>query len=425
MAEKTTITSVELLKNCYGTERQQKKGSCWFDSTLEIMLNADLIGEIVRANVFDYGLYKGKIVPYRVKLEIINRTEGTRIDSFIFYFILNYILFNLEITNEDDYLKFTDVSGNKQVVIDRKEELEICERNLEIFLAKTRDILFALKLKKIPNLSLFSELSELTPDSYGGEQFIISDLFFNNISDLDRFIKKKIYYGKNLSSKKEEERKRQFPITKDLFNRDTFLAASLTFNNHATSVIRCQNTIFYYDNNAPIDVLTKKRNIDFSIMKDKSGTLVRRNDFLKKFWNDGLDYLKHWGDYFGRYKLDGYNFRYIQNVSTDSNIFYEDVTIFEKKEGASKYSKEIPLIKLDDSINLKDILSCEFFKNKSKVISLFSSNNGIVKFINDCYTMFVSHLSKETNQELQFYQKYEKYKVKYLNLLAKIDSKKN
>lgn len=421
MAEITSITSSELLKNCYGTERQQKKGSCWFDSTLEIMLNADLIGEIVRANVFDYGLYKGKVVPYRVKSEIIRR-EGPRIDSFIFYVILNYILFNLEITNEDDYLKFTDVSGNKQVVIDRKEELEVCERNLEIFLAKTRDILIALKLKKLPDLSVFSELSELTADSYGGVQFIISDLFFDNIRDLDRFIKKKIYYGKNLSSKKEEERRRQFPITKDLFNRDTFLAASLTFNNHATSVIRCQNTIFYYDNNAPIDVLTKKRNIDFSIMKDKSGTLVKRNDFLKKFWNDGLDYLKHWGDYFGRYKRDGYNFRYIQNVSTDSNIFYEDVTIFEKKIEVPIYNKQIPVIKLDDSIKLKDILSCEFFKNKPSIIQLFP--DGIVKFINDCYTMFASHLSKEINQDLQSYQKYKKYKVKYLNLLTKINPKK-
>ena len=71
-------------------------------------------------------------------------------------------------------------------------------------------------------------------------------------------------------------------------------------------------------------------------------------------------------------------------------------------------------------------------QNKSNVISLFSSNDKIVKFINDCYIMFVSqmhisnkYLSKEINEELQVYQKYKKYKVKYLNLLAKINSKKN
>lgn len=33
------------------------------------------------------------------------------------------------------------------------------------------------------------------------------------------------------------------------------------------------------------------------------------------------------------------------------------------------------------------------------------------------------YLYEDTNQELQFYQKYKKYKVKYLNLLTKINSK--
>jgi hypothetical protein len=429
MAEITSIKSSELLKNCYGTERQQKKGSCWFDSTLEIMLNADLIGEIVRSDVFDYGLHKGKVVPYRVKPEIINRIDGPRIDSFILYFILNYILFNLEITNQDDYLNFSDISGNKKVVIERKEELDVCERNLENFLAKTRKILFALKLGIAPKMSLSKKLTE---DSYGGAQLLIYELFINNIRELNRFINVNTYYGKITTSKKEAERRRKFPETEILFNRNNFLAASLTFNEHATSVIRCQNTIFYYDNNAPIDLLTKKRNIDFSIQKDEaSGTVVKRKDFLEKFWNHGLDYLKHWGDYFDRYKRDGYNFRYIQKVSKDSNEFYHDVTIFDKKPGVPTYNKEIPLIKLDDSINLKDIISCEFFKSKSNIISLFSSDDKIVKFVNECYIMFVSemhisnkYLSEETNQELKFYEKYKKYKVKYLNLLTKINSKK-
>lgn len=130
MAEKTTINSSELLKNCYGTQRQQKKGSCWFDSTLEIMLNADLIGEIVRANVFEYGLYKDKVVPYRVKSELIKSKSGQpKIQFFILYMILNYILFNMEITNNTDFIVFEGDSYE----IKRKEELEVCERNLEIF----------------------------------------------------------------------------------------------------------------------------------------------------------------------------------------------------------------------------------------------------------------------------------------------------
>ena len=204
MAEKTSINSSELLKNCYGTQRQQKKGSCWFDSVLEIMLNADLIGEIVRANVFDYGLHKDKVVPYRVKPELIKSKSGQpKIHFFILYIILNYILFNLEITNEDNYLELIDDPEGKKFFIKRKEELDVCERNLEIFLAKTRKILFALKLSKVPKLSLSKKLTE---DSYGGAQLLIYELFINNIKDLNRFINVNTYYGKITTSKKEEER---------------------------------------------------------------------------------------------------------------------------------------------------------------------------------------------------------------------------
>jgi hypothetical protein len=422
MAEKTSIQLSELLKNCYGTERQQKEGSCWFDSTLEIMLNADLIGEIVRANVFDYGLHKDKVVPYRVKSEIINKDGRLNIECFILYIILNYILFNMEITNNIDFIVF---QGDKYE-IKRKDELDMCEQNLEIFLAKTKrilkDILQPNKKIKKASLEKFYSSDKLTDDDYGGFQYCIYQLFFNNISVLNEFINIKIYNGTS-----------KFPEAKDLFKKSVFLAASLSFSEHATSVIRCQDIIFYYDNNAPIDILTKKRNIDFG-KQNIDGYLKSTPEFLENFWTNGLNYLKHWGAYFKKENRKRQKFEYINNLrSTNINEFYKDVTIFERKEETTKYDKKIPLIKLDDSINLKDILACEFFKNKSIIINSISSKRTETKsFVNECYRIFVSqmhisnkYLSKEINEESQFYQKYKKYKVKYLNLLAKINSKKN
>jgi hypothetical protein len=381
------------------------------------MLNADLIGEIVRANVFDYGLYKDKVVPYRVKSEIINKDGRLSIECFILYIILNYILFNMEITNNIDFIVF---QGDKYE-IKRKDELDVCEQNLEIFLVKTNRILKDIlqpngKIRKA-SLEKFYSSDKLTDDDYGGFQYFIYQLFFNNISVLNKFINIKNHNGTS-----------KFPEAKDLFKKPVFLAASLSFSEHATSVIRCQDTIFYYDNNAPIDILTKKRNIEFG-KQNIDGYLKPTPEFLEKFWTNGLNYLKHWGAYYKKENRKRQKFEYINNLrSTNINEFYKNVTIFERKEETTKYDEEIPLIKLDDSINLKDILACEFFKNKSIIVnSIPSKRTESILFINECYRIFVSqmgisnkYLSEGNNQELQFYQKYKKYKVKYLNLLTKI-----
>lgn len=415
MAEITEIKSSDILKNCYGVERKQKSGSCWFDSTLEILFNSDVIGEIVRTNCYDYGLYNGRVVPYRVKLSLIDRF---RVENFLLFMILNYVLFNLEITNEPDYIVF----GEDDYSIRRKDELEVCEIGFENFLAKIKHILEYYNYKKdikkkdgTPKYELDLSLpSVLSANSYGGHSYYLYELFFKKVPELDHYVNKVEYYGPDLTSKKSHEKDRRFPVTAVLFNRIKFLATSLSFKGHATSVIRCSDKIFYYDNNAPINLKTKRRNTDFSEVVKKDGSIEKHPEYLEKFWTEGLDYLKHWGDYFNRYKGKEYDFDYIDRVRARDYEFFNRVTIFEKKEGR-EFKKNISLDKLDDSISLKDILSCELLKAKD-IISAKTVDPERTKLIKDCFEIVTNDLELYKN-------KYLLYKRKYLQLKNKIDAK--
>ena len=104
-----TINSKELLRDCYGLARQQKRGSCWLDSTLEVFLNSDTLGELVRSEMFDYGQYNDRIIPYRVNPSIIKNDDY---QSFLIYIIFNFILFNLEITSMPNFLSLTMIKLN-------------------------------------------------------------------------------------------------------------------------------------------------------------------------------------------------------------------------------------------------------------------------------------------------------------------------
>ena len=415
MAEINEIKSVDLLRSCYGVQRKQKEGSCWFDSTLEILFNSDVIGEIVRTNCFDYGLYKGRVVPYRVKLSLLDKF---RVENFLLFIILNYVLFNLEITNEPDYIVF----GEREYSIRREDELEVCEVGFENFLAKIKHILEYYNFKKFvknkdgtPKYELDLTLpSVLTADSYGGHSYYLFELFFKKVPELDNYVKNMIYNGPILTSRKAHERDIRFPVASVLFNREKFLAASLSFKGHATSLIRCGDKIYYYDNNAPINIKTQRRNTDFSEVVKKDGTIEKHPEYLEKFWREGLDYLKHWGDYFKRYRGREYDFGYIDRVRERDYEFFNTVTIFEKKDGLG-FRKNISVSKLDDSISLKDILSCELLKAKN-IISTKTTDPKRIKLIKDCFEIVTNDLELYKN-------KYLFYKRKYLQLKNKIGTK--
>ena len=415
MAEITEINSIDLMKNCYGIQRKQKKGSCWFDSALELLFNSDVVGEIVRSECFDYGFHKGRVVPYRVKPSLLGKM---RADNVIFFLILNYILFNFEITEEPTFIEY-DVD---KYTIRRKTELDVCEIGFENFMAKIQHILvYYLYQKDIvkkdgtPKYVLDLNLPKvITPDDYGGRSYIIYDLFFKKILNLSLYVNKKEFYAPNLKSRDSSERDVRFPEPKVLFNKDKFLGASLSFHNHVTSLIRCSDKIFYYDNNAPINIKTQKRTIDFSEVINDDGIIEKHPEYLERFWNEGLNYLKHWGDYFRRYKGVAYDFGYIGSVRAKDFEFYDRVITFEKNDRFI-YSKKIPVTRLDDSLTLKDIISCELLKTKGLILSTVKVSSKKI-FIEECFEIVTNDLELYKN-------KYLFYKQKYLQLKKKINEK--
>jgi len=386
MTSLETFNSSELLRDCYGLTRKQKKGSCWLDSTLEIMMNADIIGEIVRSEVFEYGCYKGKIVPYKVNINVI---KNKNIKSFIFFIIMNFILFNLEITNTDKYRI-------------RKEhpDLDICENSLENFLSLVRGII----RKDDPDESdiVFKEKFKS-----GGNPKWIVDLFQNSLPILESFIK--INTIDNFNDNEQN---------KSLFkDKDNFLAASLFFKTdtyktdaHVTSVIKCNDKIFYYDGNAPINSHTQKRTVDFTeIIVKKKFITVSSN--IKNFWNDGLNYLRHYGSYFYKNipwpeKSNGY----VAKPLAVKDL-YQGVILFTKLKD---YSKKIPIINLDSKNSLKQIITCEFVKS-IELLLINCKNKTVKTFVKTVYDLFMDNL-KLKDFDKEYLSKYLKYKLKYLNL---------
>ena len=401
-----TINSKELLRDCYGLGRQQKKGSCWLDSTLEIFLNADTIGELVRSEMFEYGMYMDKKIPipYKVNKNIIKENDY---QSFLIYIIFNFILFNLEITSISDFITIVD----DKVKIHRQDSFNRCEKSLETFMSIIEHILY-----KENNMSTVINIIDTQmkdkPDtklSPGGHIIQLSDILFNYIPNINLYIDKKVYKSPAM-----------FDPSIRLFNRDIFIGASISFKiinidrNHATSIIKCSDKIFYYDNNAPINIKTKKRNIDLSEhIINKSGKKTKTG--LDDFWQTGLGYIKHYCDYF----TDPGHFIYKERITKKASDLLKKIIIFNKK---SDYNKIINVIDIKGE-SLKKILSDNFLESVNDIINTKFNEEykGVLTKISMqfCTYLNIPFQDKITRLESSnAYYKYLKYKGKYLALVT-------
>ncbi len=393
-----TINSKDLLRDCYGLARQQKKGSCWLDSTLEVFLNADTIGELVRSEVFEYGLYNDKIVPYKVKPEIIKDNDY---QSFLIYIIFNFILFNLEITNTPDFITLKE----DKIKIKRRDSFKRCENSLEKFMSIIKHILYKKRTFKTVNKTLDGQMKpipdeKLTP---GGFPLELTHVLFKYIPHIDSYINTKKYEYPEMFSTK-------------LFEPNVFIGASISFKDiksddrHATSIIKCSDKIFYYDNNAPINIKTKKRNIDFSEHIIKKGK--KQITGLDLFWQIGLGYIKHYCDYF----TNPGHFIYKEEMSKKASELLEEIIIFNK---INDYEKSIN-VDIIEGPTLKNILIEHYLKNVNEIINIKFSDEykDVLNKINIEFCNYLNIIQTPPTEDATLY-KYLKYKHKYLSLLKK------
>ncbi len=391
-----TINSKDLLRDCYGLARQQKKGSCWLDSTLEIFLNADTIGELVRSEVFEYGLYNDKIVPYKVKPEIIKDNDY---QSFLIYIIFNFILFNLEITNTPDFITLKE----DKIKIKRRDSFKRCENSLEKFMSIIKHILYKKRTFKTVNKTLDGQMKpipdeKLTP---GGFPLELTHVLFKYIPHIDSYINTKKYEYPEMFSIK-------------LFEPNVFIGASISFKDiksddrHATSIIKCSDKIFYYDNNAPINIKTQKRNIDLGehIIKKSKKQITG----LDLFWQIGLGYIKHYCDYF----TNPGHFIYKEEMPKKASDLLEEIIIFNK---INDYEKSIN-VDIIEGPTLKNILIEHYLKNVNEIINIKFSDEykDVLNKINIEFCNYLNITQTIPTQDATLY-KYLKYKHKYLSLL--------
>ena len=406
-----TINSKELLRDCYGLARQQKRGSCWLDSTLEVFLNSDTLGELVRSEMFDYGQYNDRIIPYRVNPSIIKNDDY---QSFLIYIIFNFILFNLEITSMPNFLSLT----NDKIKLTRKDSLMRCEKSLEKFMSIIEKILYEKKTLQTIIKILNSQLKD-KPDkklSKGGYPTDLINLLFEYIPNIDLYVDKKFYEYPEMFSTK-------------LFEPPVFIGASITFQiikedeRHATSIIKCSDKIFYYDNNAPINIATKKRNIDFSEHIITKGKKIKTG--LELFWQNGLGYIKHYCDYF---KNPGH-FIFKEDMPKKPSELLDGIVIFNRKIDYNK-TINIDIINIDiiEGITLKEILIKNYLENINTIINIQFSDQykDILNKINIAFCNYLNIITEQSeapvvqlNQEELNY-KYLKYKHKYLSLRKQI-----
>jgi hypothetical protein len=422
-----TINSKELLRDCYGLARQQKKGSCWLDSTLEVFLNADTIGELVRSEMFEYGLYNDKVVPYKVNPDII---EDDKYRSFLIYIMFNFILFNLEITNIEGFIKKT---ASDKIILHRQASYERCETSLEHFMGLIQHILYKSKSKIFKSFE--PKIDEKIES--GGFTSSFCELLFKYIPQINTYIKYNIFYP---------------PFNKEVFNKKTFLGASFSIkvgkhSGHATSAIKCNNDIFYYDNNMPININTLKRNINIAEDVRPDGEIIRRSDFLDNFWEKQADFIIHYCDYFNHPNKP---FGYTRKISTTSDRMFQYIITYNKKKD---YTKDInvKLLNSDKDASLKNILYNNFIETANIIINTKFTDDAIKTVLKKIVNLFCEYLLfekpysetdihpipesiiEETNEIIKIIgddiqtlptedatlYKYLKYKHKYLSLLKK------
>lgn len=394
-----TFNSSELNKDCFGLGREQKTGSCWLDSTLEIFLNCDTIGEIVRGEMFDYGLYEDKKVPFRVKPDVIQRNN---IKSFLVYIIFNFILFNLEITSDEQFV----VPDADSLRIRRLDSYNICEKSLEHFLSIVKDIFTdpddginpkaLAPIRKVLKDTRydFRQIREVIKiaEGYSGYK---TDVFINLLSKTIPYMESYI----DIYTHEHYEFARVPPIKKD-----DFLALSISIKpsssgRHAVSLFKCNNKIFFYDNNNKINPATHKRCIELT---DAETELL---------WSDFQEALKFIKTKF----LTKYD-------STNKNIedFFIEVRLFIKFE--DDYNKDIQLHELDNKKNIKYILAKEFETTSARIIET-QFGREYHDILNEMQLNFIKYLSlnkvtqnKKTIVKKDALHKYLKYKNKYLSL---------
>ena len=189
--EPKTFNSRELLRDCYGLARQQRQATCWLDAALELFLNGDVIGEIFRSETFEHGLYNDNPspVPYMVKPEI---AKGD-LKSFIFYIIFNFILFNLEITNDVKLIRTPDI-----VRLQRQYSSDVCGFSFGLFMDAVKNI-FDERYSERNVIDNIDKLASRIDMISIGEQGDISggysgnyEIFLNNLLDVVPEIKKYI-----------------------------------------------------------------------------------------------------------------------------------------------------------------------------------------------------------------------------------------
>lgn len=337
-----TIKSKDLSKDCYGLARQQKQGSCWIDSTFEVFLNSDTLGELVRSEMFEYGLYKGRVVPYKVTQNVIVKNKY---QSFLIYIIFNFILFNLEITNVPDFVK---IISPKKISLERQASFDRCETSLEHFMDLIKELLFKHSSKNFLLLNP-SVSAKIEP---GGSTILLIEKLFKYIPNINTYIKSTEYY----------------PPFKKPFNRETFLGASLCITgikhkkqiSHAVSILKCNNKIYYYDNNIPIDPIKLKRSIDISEYTDSDGNVVERDDFVDNFWENQVKFISHYCDYF----TTGAKFGYSNKVRTHIDNMFTCIITYDE---INSYNKNINLTELNGD-SLKNILYTNLISTVEQII---------------------------------------------------------
>jgi hypothetical protein len=404
-----TLESHELLRDCYGLSRQQRQNTCWLDATLELFSNGDTIGEIFRSEIFEYGLFNGNQtpVPYMVKTDFVKDD----LQSFIFYIIFNFVLFNLEITNGDLY----NISEDK-VRLPRQYSNDICGFSFGIFMDAVKDIfskdideknviiLVEKLLSNINRIPLGGE--DKTRGGYTDDFNIFLTSLINNIPNMTEYIESKEL---NMDAKKIVRLSSN--IIPDIFiglllintirikiNMGYFTIRDL----HLTNISRCHDKIFFYDNNKKINAKTKSRSIELN---------------TDLFWKDKIDYIKNFYS----------NYGYTKDDPTD--LIFTNIYLLNKKKD---YHKTINLKNISGS-SMKKVLLDIFLANTDELISRLSPRYNKIRM--QLRTIFIKLLDLEQNDDqtpdeiIKNYKenlkttknpalyKYLKYKHKYLSLL--------
>ncbi len=413
------MKSSDLLKECGGISSEQKRDSCLMDSVMEILLNADTIGEITRSEIFEYGVYKTKTVPFKVKPDVIKKDD---LHSFVVYIIFNYILLNLEITNDE---KFMEIIEDK-IMLERQHSYDRCGYAMDFFYKSIQDIFIPANKS---NDKIASIITSIRYDYWFAHSDNPKDIDINKYSTIHpifllngilKYIPHSLehviinYYTDfefyNAGLKYET-------FDKIKLKNDNFVASLLinyTYRldvdvpqktvTHATSIIKCNDKFLLYDDNKKINPKTRQRSIELN------------EDLLFK---EQLNYLKTFND-----KI------YVYTKDRPISEIFASVIVFNK---IKPYSKDIILKKIDGP-SLKKILLDMFIITYEEIITtqFDEKYHNLLRHLVNVFMIYLDLKKYMPKTPLQIqqeklikehraraYNKYLKYKYKYLSLSKK------